>query len=318
VVVLAAAGVLVNFTVVPVFFPAEKTFDIVEITDIHGVLDGPKDLPVASVLSSNIKAIRNANPGRTLVLGCGDLYEGDQELSNAFDGIPVRKVLENMGMEITALGNNEFEWDLDRINNITMKDAKCSIICANLYDKETNQRIYEPYKIFKKDGVKIAVIGSSCIKIRDRFIKYNKNSKYIYTEHVDEINALAKELRDGKKADVIIALIHDGGSVAVNGKQTGEIFKVAEKLQGVDMVLGGDTHTIVNTTVNNMPVLVGGAMADGFIHVKMTVNRKKELTFSAEYVDIATKQPNGYLNPNPMRDAEVDAIINEAKAQLKK
>ena len=53
-------------------------------------------------------------------------------------GVPVQKVLSNMGMEVTALGNHEFDWGLDVINTETMIGANYSIVCANMYDKGTN------------------------------------------------------------------------------------------------------------------------------------------------------------------------------------
>jgi 2',3'-cyclic-nucleotide 2'-phosphodiesterase/3'-nucleotidase len=40
-------------------------------------------------------------------------------------------MMDYMGLEVTALGNHEFDWGLDKLNNITMKDAKYNILCAN-------------------------------------------------------------------------------------------------------------------------------------------------------------------------------------------
>ena len=140
----------------------DKIIDLVGITDFHGQLTyATKNgvTPTAAILSKAVKDVAAKNPKRTLVIGGGDLYQGTPE-SNVLEGIPVRKVMSGLGMEVTALGNHEFDWGLETINNKTMKDAKYEILCANMYKKGTNERPYKPYKVIDKDGVKIAVVGA--------------------------------------------------------------------------------------------------------------------------------------------------------------
>jgi len=116
-----------------------------------------------------------------------------------------------MGMEVTALGNHEFDWGLDAINKTTMTGANYSIVCANMYDKGTNNRPYEPYKIITKDGVRIAVIGA-ILKDAKAIIMPALVAPFDFRDPATEINACAEEIKDGNKADIILADVHDGGT----------------------------------------------------------------------------------------------------------
>ena len=182
--------------------PANKTFDIVEITDFHGSLlsSDATPLPVGGVLAKNIKDAKATNPDKTIIIGGGDLYQGSP-ISNVLRGVPVQKAFSNIGMEVTALGNHEFDWQLDTVVNTTMKDANYSIVAANLYNKNADgtkgTRKFAPYKIIVKDGVKIAFIGAITAEAKDIIMPaYTEN--YIFTDAATEVNACAAEIKAAK------------------------------------------------------------------------------------------------------------------------
>lgn len=302
---LAAAATAAN---------APKVFDLIEITDLHGSIVDASNRPVGGVLSQNINDIKKANPGRTLILGGGDLYQG-MPVSNVLKGVPVQKVLSRMGMEVTTIGNHEFDWDLDTIINTTMKDATYSIVCANLYDKDTGKRVFNPYKIIEKDGVKIGIIGGITNETPTIVLpKYVEN--YEFKDLASEINSVVGEVKS-KGADVVIALIHEGGIVGSDGSKSGPVFDIAKKLNGVDAILGGHTHTIVNAVSDNgIPIFIANSSGKGFQHIKMTVDADGKVSFTGSYVDIYTDNPNGYKAANPIVDPNITAIVDAANAEL--
>ena len=293
-----------------------KTFDIIEITDFHGTLlsSDAAPLPVGAVLAKNIKDIEAKNPD-TIVVGGGDLYQGSP-LSNVLRGVPVRDTMNSIGMEVTALGNHEFDWGLDTIINTTMKGANYSIVCANLYNKNTGKRVFNPYKIITKDGVKIAFIGAITLET-PTIVTPAYVADYKFTDAAEEINSVAKQIKDEKLADVIIAVIHAG---SMDGK-TGEAFDIANKLVGVDAVLGGHTHTkVYASAANGIPVYVGNCNGKGFIDAKMTVSADGKVSFPApsasDYVALDNTNANGYKAANPVVDPDVKKIVDAANAEL--
>lgn len=287
-----------------------KVFDIIEITDFHGTLEDSSSKPVAGVLAQNINDIKKSNPDRTLILSGGDLYQGSP-VSNILKGLPVQKVMSKIGLEVTALGNHEFDWGLDTIINTTMKDAKYSIVCSNLYDKTTGKRVFDPYKIIEKDGVKIAIIGA-ITEETPTIVLAKHVENFEFKDAASEINSLVSEVKD-KGADVVLALVHIGDNG--DGK-TGEIFDLASKLSGVDGVFGGHSHTILNTTVNGMPVVIANNAGKGLIDSKMTLGADGKVSFKTEYIDIYNDKPNGYKAANPVVDPDVIALVDDAKVEV--
>ena len=311
-----AVSIIAPISTVSVQAATAKTFDLVEITDFHGSLvdSSATPLPVAGVLANDVKTIAKANPTRTLVMGGGDLYQGSP-ISNVLKGVPVQKAMSSLGMEVTALGNHEFDWSLDTIAKTTMKEAKYNIICANLYDKTTGKRAFEPYKIVEKDGVKIGIIGAITEETPSIVLPANV-SNYKFTDIATEINSLVSEVKS-KGANVVIALIHEGSNVP--DTTTGPIFDITNKLKGVDAVFGGHSHTIVTAkAANGIPIYIARNAGKGFIDAKMTVSNGKAsfVCDSSSYVAIDNASANGYKAANPVQDTSVKAIVDEAQKEV--
>ncbi|MCX7951049.1 MAG: 5'-nucleotidase C-terminal domain-containing protein, partial [Clostridiales bacterium] len=290
----------------------EKVYDIIEITDFHGTLQDSSNNKVAAVLGDRIKKIKQSNPDRFIFLSGGDLYQGSP-VSNVLLGKPVKEFLNNVGLDVTAVGNHEFDWGLDKIINMHKEEpvAKYDFVCSNLYDKATGKRVFEPYKILNKDGLKIAVVGAISTETPTIVLpKYVEN--FEFKDEVAEINAVVKNIRDNNKADIVLALIHEGSDKT--GK-AGKIFDITNKLIGVDAVFGGHSHTIVNSlSTNGIPVYVANSSGKGYIHVKMTIKDGKP-NFIGDYV--ALDNESGYKTKTPVYDTNVQAIVDKAYDDLK-
>jgi 2',3'-cyclic-nucleotide 2'-phosphodiesterase / 3'-nucleotidase / 5'-nucleotidase len=312
-----AVSIITPMSAVSANAATAKTFDLIEITDVHGSLidSSTPPLPAAGVLANDVKAVKKANPTRTLIMGGGDLYQGSP-ISNVLYGVPVQKAMSSLGMEVTALGNHEFDWTLDKITNTTMKDAKYNIICANLYDKTTGKRVFDPYKIVEKDGVKIGIIGAITTETPTIVLPANV-SNYKFTDIATEINGLVSEVKS-KGADVVVALVHEGSNVP--DTTTGPIFDITNKLKGVDAVFGGHSHTIVTAkAANGIPIYIARNAAKGYIDAKMTVDSNGKASFVCDpssYVAIDNANANGYKAANPVQDSDVKAIVDEAQKEV--
>lgn len=294
----------------------DKTFDIVEITDFHGTLNDSSGNPVAGVLADRVENVKKSNPDRTLILGGGDLYQGSA-VSNIMKGVPVQEVMSQIGMEITTLGNHEFDWGLDTTINTTMKNASYSIVCSNLYNKQTGKRVFDPYKIITKDGIKIAIIGGiTCeteTSVSPKFVK-----DYEFKDLTNDINSVAAQIKQDKLADVTIALVHEGDK---GDNATGPVFDVANKLQNVDAVFGGHSHTrtaaIAKTT--NIPVFIGASNGKGYIDAKFKITGDKKVVFDTPKLEssfLALDNDKGYKTNKPQTDSDIDRIVEKANKDI--
>ncbi|WPC40170.1 Ig-like domain-containing protein [Clostridium sp. JS66] len=284
----------------------DKVFDFIGITDFHGqLLDSTGTKQVGAALAKVVKDVKASNPDRTLIVGGGDLYQGTP-LSNVLHGVPVQKMMTNIGMEATALGNHEFDWGLKTIDEETMNGAGYSVVCANMYNKVTNKRKYNPYKIFTKDGVKIAVIGA-ILKDAPTIILPANTKDYTFKDVATEVNSAAKEIRENNLADIVVATIHDGGD---------SLNDIVSKLSGVDVVFGGHNHASLDTVLKdadekNVPTLNAKATGQGYIDLKVTLKADKTLSFSTGNYKPLT------VNASTPIDPEVKAIVDKANEDLK-
>lgn len=266
---------------------SSKTFDLIEITDFHGNLLSSYNEQIAAVMAKDVKTVEAQNPD-TFVLGGGDFYQGTP-ISNVLVGVPVQQFLTNVGMKVTALGNHEFDWTkdsdgnvdskgaLDLINTVTMKNAGYNIVCANLRNKSDNSLVYPAYQVYTEDNVRIAVIGAITTETPDIVMPANV-ANYTFTDPATEINDAAAEIKKDNKADVVLAVVHEGS----NGDftTTGPIMDIANNLHGVDAVFGGHSHTIMSTTTaSGMPVEIASANGKGYIDLKMNIDSTGKITF---------------------------------------
>ncbi|WP_455791605.1 5'-nucleotidase C-terminal domain-containing protein [Clostridium butyricum] len=281
-----------------------KVLDIVEITDFHGQLKDSKDnLQIGAALAEKVKEVKASNEN-TLVIGGGDLYQGTP-VSNVLKGVPVQKVLSEMGMEVTTLGNHEFDWGLDTIDNTTMDGANYSIVCSNLYKKNSNERKYDPYKIINKNGIRIAVIGGILNDVSSIVLPANIKD-YEVKDLASEINKCASEIKEKDLADVTIAVVHEGKDPLNN---------VVKNLNGnVDAVFGGHSHSIYDDVVSDstgkqIPVLNACNAGKGYIDLKIKLDENNKITgFSSK----GTNWNAVSVNSDTKLDPEAEEIVNQA------
>jgi len=290
------------------------TYDFIEISDLHNTLESETGEPVLSVLAANLRRIDAENPGKTLMLSGGDNVDGSLRQLRDESDAPVMEALEAMGVDATALGNHEYrEYGVERLVDETLADCDIPVLCANLLDPKTRDPAFEPSRVFRLGGLRVAVVGSSCDKIRKRYISKD-NPEWIYVPHAEAINAQTSAIRSANQADLVVALVHEGGYEDGKGKGGGTLVKLAQELEGVDAVFGGDTHTVVRVAADGVPVVVPGSEGTGYMRVTLTVGPDGGMRFDMRFVRLNTEETNGYRAAQPVCDPEVEAIIREALA----
>tara|TARA_B100000575_G_C23096740_1_gene632588 strand:- start:12 stop:1121 length:1110 start_codon:yes stop_codon:yes gene_type:complete len=149
--------------------------------------------------------LKNMMPGRdSFLIDAGNaLFDSNQinpdnlSIENKrFKARNFVKTLEFLGQDVVNIGSNDFKGGLDFLINIT-KNSEVNFISANLYDKSSNELLFEPYHILEKDGTKIAFIGLSEAASSNSII--NKN-------FIVEGNRYISELKSS--VDIIFLLVN--------------------------------------------------------------------------------------------------------------
>lgn len=186
-----------------------------------------------------------------LLLSGGDINTGVPESDLQF-AEPDFKGMSLIGYDAMALGNHEFDNPLSVL--IKQQDwATFPLLSANIFDKKTGENAFEQYKIFNKNGLKIAVIGlttTDTAKIG--------NPQYIggleFKEPVAVTKTLTQKIKQQYQPDITIAVTHMGHYVdAAYGINAPGDVTLARSLpkNTLDMIIGGHSQEPVCMASNN-------------------------------------------------------------------
>jgi len=272
---------------------AEKEIVILSINDFHGAL-APAGKNVGAVkLVDAIKTEKAKNPEGTIIVSAGDNYQGSA-MSNLMYGEPVSAVFEEMGIELSAVGNHEFDWGIDRITKWA-EDGGFTFVCTNIYDIRTNEPVdwAEPFAIIEREGVKIGFIGLATPETAYKTLKANVVN-YEFRDPVEIITEWVPKVKDAG-ADIIIALTHLGSFQDKEGNITGEA-AVLCGVDGVDAVISAHTHQRVCGLVNGKPFVQAYKYGRSFGKLTFIFDENNKLVSAEPFLD------NLYARADTLKD----------------
>lgn len=264
-----------------------KVVDILSFNDFHGnVLESGKNIGAAKLVGvvNEYKAKATTEYG-VIPVSAGDLYQGTA-ISNLTTGKPVTAMLKAMGLEASAIGNHEFDWGIDNINDWS-KEGGFSFLAANIVKKDTEERVSyaQPYKVVERNGVKIGLIGISTPETATSTLAENvKDVEFL--DPVDTVAKWNKVLRETEKVDAVVVIAHAGAYQDSNTKEiTGEAADIA-KIEGVDAVIAGHNHAVVSGEINGVPVVEGGYNGRALAKLTFTFDDSNKLIDVEPSVDV--------------------------------
>ncbi|MBH1918828.1 bifunctional UDP-sugar hydrolase/5'-nucleotidase UshA [Serratia surfactantfaciens] len=226
----------------------DKTYaiTILHTNDHHGHFwqndHGEYGLGAQKTLVDGIRQEVAAQGGSLLLLSGGDINTGVPE-SDLQDAEPDFRGMNLVGYDAMAIGNHEFDNPLSVLRQ-QEKWATFPLLSANIYQKSTGQRLFKPYALFDKQGIKIAVIGLTT----DDTAKMGNPEYFTDIEFrvpAPEAKRVVEQLRQDEKPDVIIAATHmghyDNGQHGSNAP--GDV-EMARSLPAgyLDMIVGGHSQ----------------------------------------------------------------------------
>lgn len=230
---LVAAGVAVAA-------PA-TTVRVLHVNDFHGFAEPYKPYGEstpwggAAWLASRVAALRSEKP--TLLLAAGDMIQGNN-WANLSQGESVIALMNLMQFDAMTVGNHEFDFGQEVLKRRVF-EAGFPVLAANVEGIPS----LPLYTLREVGGVKVAIVG--VVTADTPVSTHPRNVVGLrFTPPSDTLAFLAPELR--KWADVVIGLTHVGFV---------EDRRLAAKVAGLDLLIGGHSHTRVDS-----PPPVGGAV----------------------------------------------------------
>jgi 5'-nucleotidase len=247
-------------------FAGEKILTIIHTNDLHShllgfspIIDYRPDITGGdgtrggwARMATVIKQEKEKRKNPVFILDAGDFLMGSLfHMISREEAVELR-LMKDMGYDALTLGNHEFDLKprgLTRIlNSAATKGGMPAIVFSNaIFSKESdrddtleeafNKGLVKPYIILERDGIRIGIFG---LMGKDAAEKAPFASPVKFRDPIEISKEMVKVLREKEKVDMVICLSHSGVSKA---KSRSEDEILAQKVQGIDVIVGGHSHT---------------------------------------------------------------------------
>lgn len=239
---------------------------------------------LATVLKKDIMLNRESS----LVVDGGDFLMGtlfhSLETSDGFQLPLMRK----MGYDIVCLGNHEFDFGPGKLVEIIRSSNESgqlpSILLGNAVFDDRRPEDDSLSELFSSGMIKRKhIIEKNGIKI-GLFSLLGKNAADVaplaepvkFSKQIPTAKKIVKELR-AEKCDLIICISHSGLTYSDKNGWEGEDVKLAKKVRGINIIISGHTHTLLDKplTVNGVTIVQAGEYGKyaGRIELALSGNR---------------------------------------------
>ncbi len=298
--------------------PTKKTITVLITTDIHSQINTHdeffwennqavyKKRGGMAVLKTMIDSYKKKNPANTIVYDGGDYFHG-HAVASLTEGEALIPIFNNLGYDLMLPGNWEVVYKKKKML-YDMGHANAAKICANMWHKTTDadngELVYQPYWIKYIAGVKVGVIGYT-----DHLIPKRQSPAYsegLRFDHAEvNIAKYVKLLREVEVCAVLLVATHMGLA-----QQVGLANNPAA--QGVDVIMGADTHERVRVPIQGKytKVIECGAFGSFLGKLDLIIENGKLVHTKYELLDVdPVKYP---------ADKNMQTMIDKAYEPFKK
>jgi 5'-nucleotidase len=233
-----------------------KKFTILHSNDIHGdflaEVKGEKGNLIGglSLLSGYINKVRKEEENVLYIIS-GDMVQGSL-IDLEYKGISTMEIMNYLAPDVVALGNHELDYGLPHLLFLE-KVANFPIVNANLYIKKYNKRLMRSHLIINKAGFDILFTGIITEKVLDSLKMDSLIGSFITLEEASrEIGKIVNAYKNDD-IDLTIILTHIGFESDI------QLAKLMKPEWGVDMIIGGHSHTILDKPMEVNKILISQA-----------------------------------------------------------
>ena len=273
------------------------TLRLIETSDVHGAFfpynyteRRPMQGTMARV-STYLKRQRKSYGDRIILLDNGDILQG-QPTSYYTNYIKTdapniaAEVINYLQYDAQNFGNHDVETG-HAVYDKWVSEIKCPVLGANIIDTNTGKPYVKPYTIIEREGVRVAILGMLTPAIPN-WLHESLWTGLRFEEMIQSARHWVKVLKEREKADVIVGLFHSGweGGITTPDYDEDVSRKIAETVEGFDVIFFGHDHTERNTTVNGVLCLDPSCNAVKVAQATITlkINNEKPDSKSIEVV----------------------------------
>jgi 2',3'-cyclic-nucleotide 2'-phosphodiesterase (5'-nucleotidase family) len=212
-------------------------FTLLHTNDFHNRLTGAQ--------AQRLRRLRDSVGAQGLLLDAGDAVSSGNILFRP-GGEPVLDLMSDAGYDAMTVGNREFHFT--RIGFTTaLSRARFPVLCANIRpvgtaasavldssEKHADLPV-RPYLLPGSADWRIVLFGLTVPMITERMLSRSV-SAYVFDDPLAIAAALVPRLREQYTPDLLVALTHIG----IKRDRA-----LAESVPGIDLIIGGHTHLVL-------------------------------------------------------------------------
>ena len=243
---------------------------------------------LATMIATRKKSRESEGP--VLILDGGDFSMGTAFAAASRELGGELQVMARMGYDATTFGNHEFDLGPDGLGKAIGVASKAGRIPAVLSSNTdfsgsdptltelqqlSKAGMVRRYLVIERGGVRFGLFG---VLGKEAQI-YTSGGAVRFPDPVESAREVVKILRETEKADVVIALSHGGVEKDKDGRfTTGEDVRLPEAVPGIDIVIGGHSHTTLQEPIivnGRTPVVQAGLEGKNLGELVITVDGPK-------------------------------------------
>lgn len=222
-------------------------------------------------------------PERLILIDCGDHMDRMRIETEGTAGLVNVDVLNETGYELFVPGNNEgLTFAKETITAALAGHARFDVLGTNIceHPRGVPPEWMHPWRILDKDGVRFGALG-----ITARFNEFYHLLGWDIRDPLESVGRAVKLLRP--RVDVLIVVSHLGLSLDK---------RLAAEIPGIDLILGGHTHHLLENglTVDRTYIGAAGQFGNylGVIHLNMDMERRRPARIEGRAVYVAHRADN--------------------------
>ena len=296
----------------------EYTLTVLSTNDVHGTwfdstyVDN-RTRPSLMAVKHYVDSVRTADgAGNVLLIDAGDCLQGDNA-AYYFNYVDTEtphlfpRLMEYMGYDAVAVGNHDIETGHPVYDRVAadLKKNGVDFLAANAIRNDNGKPYFKPYKIVKKAGLKVAVLGYTNANMK-AWLTEELWSGMHFVPIVDVIQADVDRIRAKEHPDALVVVMHSGTGEGDGSMLESEGLDAFRLVKGVDFVLASHDHRPYVEANDSSAFLNSGShsrnVAEGKLHLtvrdRKVVSRSYEVNLIPVRAGLADPEMKAYFHPD--------------------
>lgn len=315
--------------------PKDGTYELTVLStnDVHGTwfdstyMDNGIKRSLMAV-NTYVDSIRLADGAQNvLLIEVGDCLQGDNApyYFNYVDTLSPHlfpRLVEYMGYDAVVWGNHDVETGhavYDRVNRELAK-AGVPFLAGNAIRDDNGKTYFPLYKMVKKGGLRIAVLGYENANIK-AWLAEEVWSGMHFERIVNRVQQDVDAVRAKEHPDVVVVGVHSATGEGDGSNPESEGLDIFNSVHGVDWLLTSHDHRPFVEVRDSCALMNAGSHSRFLAHGKMRLTVKDgkvvEKSFSADLIPIKAEKADPVMRARFQKDFEaVKAFTRQRVGQL--